>query len=958
MNEPVRPPDARPPRPPTSGPSPGGAAAEGSGPATGPPPTAGGTDLPAPLTSFVGREREVAAVRERLLRPGVRLVTLTGPGGVGKTRLALEAARAAGGAFPDGVRFVALAPLADPALVPQAVATALGVGEQPGQSPVATLTVALASRRLLLVLDNCEHLVDACARLVEDLLGACPRLRVLATSREALRVPGETVWRAPPLETPPPGAAAPEALAENESVRLFVARADDARPGFALRPENAGAVAEVCRRLDGLPLALELAAARVRVLPVEDILGRLDDRFRLLTAGSRTAPTRQQTLAATVDWSYDLLPESERVLFARLAVFAGGWTLEAAEQVAAEGADVLAPTGASGGDAASEGPLVPADGVLDRLTRLVEQSLVVAEQDGEGHARFRLLETLRAYARARLEASGEAGAVHRRHLAHFAALAEAAEPELEGAAQQVWLAHLEREHDNCRAALQWALGHPTRATVEHGLRLANGLVWFWVTRGHVREAVSWLDRLLTAPVAAAPTMGRAKALAWSAVAVHFLGSPGSWDVPRARLEASLAMAREIGDPQARAWAFRPLAMLATWRGDPGLAQAWLTESLEGFRRAHDLNGQGWSLKALGGLSLHQGDHEAAARRYRESLAVHRRAGNRDRAAGALHSLGTALRDAGDLAGSRRCHEEALAIWRELDYLTGVAGALNGLGEVAHAEGDTAAARALYEESLAGYRVVGSRPFMAVVLRNLALLGDTAGDPAARAQLEEAFTIWRELGQEEGSATALEAFAAQTAARGQSERALRLAGAADALRAAIGRPRPPRLQAQFDGRLATARQTLGERAGAAYTAGQALGVEQVIAEAVAVPASPYDPAIRAPQPGRAVAPPPAGPVSGPAGLLRVDGQTYAVWRGGRPLPRPLAAREFALVRYLFEHADRVCSRQELGDAVWGRDRWDADMLYRLVRRVREKLEPQPERPLHLHNVPGFGYRLAP
>ena len=492
----------------------------------------------------------------------------------------------------------------------------------------------------------------------------------------------------------------------------------------------------------------------------------------------------------------------------------------------------------------------------------------------------------------------------------------------------------------------------------------TGLRWFWVMRGHVREAGAWLERLLAAPVAATPTVERATALAWSALVRSVLAESGGPDLARARLEASLDMFRAIGDPQALPRALRALGQSASWFRDTGAARVWFTEGLARCRQADDLNGQGWALRGLAELARDQGDQESAIHLYRESQAAYRRAGNRDRAAGAQAALGQALRAAGDLAGARRCHEAALAVWRELGYLTGVAGALNGLGEVAYGEGDAATARALYEESLAGYREVGARHFAAAVLRNLALLGATTGDAGggvARAHLEEALGIWRDLGQEEQSASALEAFAALAAAGGQPVRALRRAGAADALWAASGRPRPPKLQARFDAQLAPARQSLGERAGGVYAAGRSLDGEQVLDQAVAVavaPLAPHGVAVVTPPPPRAVAPSVTGPLAVPVGPLRLDAQTYTVWRGGQPLPRPLAAREFALVRYLYVRAGRVCSRRELGDAVWGRDRWDPAMLYQLVRRVKGKLEPDPERPRYLHNVPGFGYRLTP
>jgi predicted ATPase/class 3 adenylate cyclase len=392
-------------------------------------------NLPLQLTSFVGRERELGEVARRL--GAVRLLTLTGAGGVGKTRLALQTAAGLVEAHPDGVWLVELAPLADPALVPQAVAAAVGVREEPGRPLVATLADALRPKHLLLLLDNCEHLLDAAAALAAALLRACPGVRVLATSREALGLAGEAPYRVPSLALPAPGSTPPVAApARPEAVTLFVERAAVAQPAFAVTDRTAPAVVEVCRRLDGIPLAIELAAARVRVLPVEQLLARLDDRFRLLTGGGRTVPPRQRTLRATVEWSHALLSEAERALFARLAVFAGGFSLEAAEAVGA-------------------GDGVPTDEVLDRLSRLVDQSLVVADEAADGTARFRLLETLRQYAGERLAASGEAAAARDRHAAFYLALAEASRPPAAEHHDGAWLARLEREHDNLRAALAW-----------------------------------------------------------------------------------------------------------------------------------------------------------------------------------------------------------------------------------------------------------------------------------------------------------------------------------------------------------------------------------------------------------------------------------------------------------------------------------------------------------------------
>ena len=454
-------------------------------------------NLPNPHSSFVGREREIVEVKRSLAMSGV--LTLNGIGGCGKTRLALEVARDLVGAYPDGVWLVELAPFADPELVPQAVAAALGVSEQPGRPLTQTLSDYLRSRQTLLVLDNCEHLIDACARLVDALLGTCPELRVLATSREALGVAGETNWPLSPLSLPEAGTSDAERLLPPvedltcyEAIRLFLDRAQARLPAFELTGENAGAVVEVCRKLDGIPLGIELATARLTVLAVDQVAAWLNDSLRLLTTGPRTADPRHRTLRATLAWSHDLLGEPERTLFRRLSVFAGGWTLEAAEAVGKS-------------DGIEEGrvsnPLV-----LDLLGGLVDKSLVVAEASlGAGVApRYRMLEPVRQYAREKLESAakmaarpgetpavpddtavpegtavpGEIKQVRERHAGYYLALAEAAEPELVGAGQVAWLERLETEYGNMRAALSWCLdeeGTKPEERAETGLRLAAAL---------------------------------------------------------------------------------------------------------------------------------------------------------------------------------------------------------------------------------------------------------------------------------------------------------------------------------------------------------------------------------------------------------------------------------------------------------------------------------------------------
>ena len=422
-------------------------------------------NLPRQLTSFIGREKEIAEVKR--LFSTAYLVTLTGSGGAGKTRLALQVVADMVEGYPDGVWLAALAPIADPALVPKTVATAVGVPEQPGRDMTDTLLDALRPKALLLVLDNCEHLLAACRDLAAALLRTCPHLRILATSREGLGMPGETLWRVPSLSVPEDirHPLPPEELVLYDAVRLFVDRAVAITPSFAVTYETAPAVARVCQRLDGIPLAIELAAARVKVLAVEQIAARLDDRFRLLTGGSQLVLPRHQTLRGAIDWSYNLLLESERVLLRRLSVFAGGWTLEAAESVCAGGS-------------------VEAAAILDLLTSLVDKSLVLAETK-RGEARYRLLETVRQYGNDRLQEAAELTDLQRWHFDWYLGLAERAEPELGGPHEDVWGERLEEEHANLRSALEWGMTQDVNG--EPVLRLAGALGYFWNRRAHVSE---------------------------------------------------------------------------------------------------------------------------------------------------------------------------------------------------------------------------------------------------------------------------------------------------------------------------------------------------------------------------------------------------------------------------------------------------------------------------------------
>ena len=621
-------------------------------------------NLPSQLSSFIGRTQEVADAR-RLLA-GTRLLTLTGTGGAGKTRLALQVAAEVIEDYPDGVWLIDLAPLADPLLLPQAVASVLGVGEQGGERGLtATLTDALRPKSVLLVWDNCEHLILACARLAETLLRACPGLRLLATSREALEIGGEAVLPVPSLSVPSSPAPAtapggppvtPEALNDSDAVRLFVDRATTALPTFRLDAGNAAAVAQVCARLDGIPLALELAAARVRVLTPEQIAARLDDRFRLLVGGSRTALPRQQTLRATIDWSYDLLPSAEQALLRRLSVFVGGWALEAAEVVCADG----------------EGGEVEEGEVLELLSRLVAKSLVVAEPPDAGRVRYRLLESLRAYARERLAGTGEADALAGRHRDWFLGLAEEAEPNLSGPEQASWLDRLEKDHDNLRAAL--AFSHGDAGGAEAGLRLAGSLWKFWRVRGYFSVGRGFLERAL-AKGEREEALGRTKALSGAGI-------------------------------------------LAEAQNDYAAAIAHYQQCLSVHRAAGNNDGLFEALSNLGNAALQQKEWEAARGYYEQALTLSHSLDDQKRVAILLMNMGTMANGQQQYAEARSLYEESMALFRERKDFGPLMAALLNSGDLACRQKDYIAARAYLLEGLQVAEEIGAKEYVALVLTTL------------------------------------------------------------------------------------------------------------------------------------------------------------------------------------------------------------------------------------------------
>ncbi len=720
-------------------------------------------NLPRERSKLVGREKEVAQVGS-LLDGGQRLITLYGPGGAGKTRLALAVAREVVGRFGDGVWWVELAHISDPGLVAGALASALGVREAPDRPLTEVLVEQLEPGKALLVLDNCEHLVEGCADLAGILLKTCQDLQMLATSREPLRVAGEAVWMVPSLSLPDPQnrLSSPE-LAGYEAVSLFVERAQEADAGFALTEKNASAVTRLCSKLDGIPLAIELAAARIRVLTVEQISERLEDPLALLTRGRRTAAPRHQTLRAALEWSYELLSKPEQKLFARLSAFVGGWTLDAADTVGA-------------GTGIEEGE------VLDLLLNLVDKSLVVADVDGDGASRQRLLETVRQYAAEALASSGEENAVRERHALFFLDLAERAEPELSASEQVSWLDCLELELGNLRAAARWF--RENRRWPAY-LRLAGALWRFCYLRGHYVEGRGWLKEALDHGDEA-PLPARAKAYL-GAGTLTFLQC--EYEGARDLLEEALALYRTLGDDRGVASVSQMLGSIARERGEYARSEALHEESLSIWRGLGDEVGEARSLNYLAYAAWLQEKHERAKALCEETLGRFRNLGDNEVVVWALISLGCATHYSGDYRGGRTILQESLALSQEVGYTEGVAWSLNQLGIIAHREGEGRRAMDLLRESLGIHQELGDRWRAASVLDAIA----------------EAFCVADHPGP-----------------------AACLFGAAGAVRESISVPVPLCERVDREESISSARAELGDAAfEAAFSEGQTLSPEQAV-----------------------------------------------------------------------------------------------------------------------------------
>jgi predicted ATPase/class 3 adenylate cyclase/Tfp pilus assembly protein PilF len=730
-------------------------------------------NLPLQPNPLIDREKDVASIRSKLLRDEVCLLTLIGPGGIGKTRLALQAAAEMLDDFPNGVFFVNLAPIVDPNLVAPTIAYTLDLREAGGQPIADTLKDYLKDKRLLLVLDNFEHVVGA-APTVAALFKSAPHLKALVTSREPLRLSMEHEHGVPPLSVPDPNKLTTvEAVSKNDAVSMFVQRAVAVKPGFEVNNQNAPAVAEICYRLDGIPLAIELAAARIKVLPPQAIRERLGSRLRLLTGGARDVPARQRTLRNTIEWSYDLLTAEEKQLFRRMAVFRGGRTLEAADAVCNAYADTL---------------VVSAQGleidVLDGISSLTDKSLMYVTERTGGEARYSMFETIQEYSWEKLQECGELMELQRQHALYFMRLAEEVEPRLRGAHQVEWLARLEDEHDNIRVALRWAREAGNPESLKTGLRLAGAIWRFWMMRGYFSEGREQLTGLLEIEAVQAGQAGQTLQLEQGEQAT------------KSQVQPTLL--------HYRAKALNGAGALAYSQGDYTSARSLYEESLFLRRKFGDQEGIAGSLNNLGNVAEQQGNYASARSLYEESLSLTRELGDKWRIAASLNNLGNVAQQQGDYASARSLYEESLSLTRELGDKWGIANSLNNLGLVAQQQWDHFAARSLYEESLSLHRELGDKFGIAASLAGL------GGLAVARVT--------------------------STNSTGSVERGVRLLGAVEAMLETIGAVLESGNRIPYERAIAASRQQLGEDAfKRVWKEGRAMGMDEAIAYALEMPA---------------------------------------------------------------------------------------------------------------------------
>jgi len=763
-------------------------------------------NLPVQLTSFIGREQEIAEIKQKLKIH--HLITLTGPGGTGKTRLSLQVAADLLDQFQHGVWFVELAPLTDPDLIPQSILSAMGINEQSGK-PLDVLREYLREKRCLLVLDNCEHLVEASATVANVLLNAAPGLKVIASSREALGIRGEMTFPVPSLSLPDLAhLPVVEQFSQYEAVKLFIERALLVAPHFTVDASSAPFIAQICYRLDGIPLALELAAARVRMLSVEQISKRLDDRFHLLTGGARTLLPRQQTLRALIDWSYDLLSEQERLFLRRLSVFAGGWTLEAAEEVCSE----------------AEGDLIQSYDVLDLLSQLVHKSLVlVVEHSQSGEMRYRLLETIRQYARDRLLEAEGSDTLRQRHLSYFVKLTAQAGPELYRSNQAFWLNRLDEELDNLRLALEWGLV----TAVDSGLQIVAGPIYrFWLFRSTSRELGNWLAQLLRQHDSADSLRIRALAIQSQCV----VNTEGNFGAAHQLAEKSLQISRSLGDRQSEAFSLSILGGFMLLQGSVSEATPLLEQSLAIYRELGDKLGQAG---AIDWLSINNSDLERATAYAREGLLLCRELGDLTGIASILTTLARLTYARGDFSSPAPWLDEVLSIARQIGDQVREDEALITYGTLLYWQGEYQQAIAYYEQGIVlgenigyYYQILWAHIYMAYALLRQGEL------QKARRLFADGVHGMQKADLVIGMVFAVEGLASLHVKQGQAERAAQLFAWADAMRAKMGDSRPPVEQASIERDLEVIHSSLNNSDFAGLSReGQMLTVEEAVALAL-------------------------------------------------------------------------------------------------------------------------------
>jgi predicted ATPase/DNA-binding CsgD family transcriptional regulator len=763
---------------------------------------------PAFLTPFVGRQQEVAAICALLSRPEVRMLTLWGTGGIGKTRLAIEATGMMRTSFADGVCFVGLAPIRDPDLVMPTIARELSIQETEERSLIEQMQAELREKHLLLVLDNLEQVATS-TPAVEELLLACPYVKVLVTSRAVLRLQAERLFLVPPLTLPDLKVLPKyEMLVRNTAIVLFQQRAQAVMPTFHISTANVRAIAEICVRLDGLPLAIELAAARIRLLPPQALLSRLMSRLQVLTGGARTLPTRQQTLRNTLQWSYDLLDAEEQRLFRRLSIFVGGCELSAVEDLC-------------------RGVEDQSTDVLNVIASLLDKSFVQQVEQAGNEPRFMMLETMREFGLEALAASGEMEAIQQAHAAYYLRLVEEAEPEWDGPQQAAWSERLEREHDNVRAAMQWSLERgETGHDLELALRFGVALRRFWQVRGYLSEGRTFLEQVL-AKSAGIVAAVRIKAL----IAMgHIAVIQSDYDRVEAACKESLELCQELGDIAGSARALYLLGWTSWMRGDLAAARSQLEQTVALARQVGDETGIAWSFMHLGITAGRQGNYAIGRTLFEENLTRQRELGNKRGIAFSLCCFALMLVDTPyDLATVRSLLEESLALFREIGDKWGVASTCMVLGRVALQQGDVTTARSLARESVRLCREVGHRWDTIQSIAILAKVADIQHDRAAALALyQKSLDLAREVGDKVLIASGLEGLAGVVAAQGEPVWATRLWGAATALRETIGSPMPPIEHASYERAMTAVRMHLSEKAfAAAWAEGRMFTPEQVL-----------------------------------------------------------------------------------------------------------------------------------